>query len=98
MSKSSKGVVCWACGHPASIQWHHIKPQSVGGTNNEGNLVPLCVTCHDKVDRIPFGDWDISSAIGALNEASGDAKLAGLKFIALCYRETFQPCPAVKHD
>lgn len=33
------------------IQWathvHHIKPESVGGTDEEDNAAPVCPTCHD---------------------------------------------------
>ena len=30
---------------------HHIKPLSEGGTNEEGNLMTLCVSCHEKIHR-----------------------------------------------
>jgi len=31
-----------------SLEVHHIKPRSKGGTDDDDNLVTLCQTCHDK--------------------------------------------------
>ena len=30
---------------------HHIKPIADGGTNDENNLMSLCVSCHEKIHR-----------------------------------------------
>ena len=30
---------------------HHVVPKSIGGTNNPGNLVVLCCSCHGKVHK-----------------------------------------------
>ena len=30
---------------------HHKKPISVGGTNDENNLMALCISCHEKVHK-----------------------------------------------
>lgn len=30
---------------------HHIKPISEGGTNDEGNLMSLCRSCHEKIHK-----------------------------------------------
>lgn len=30
---------------------HHIKPLADGGTHDEGNLVSLCVSCHERLHR-----------------------------------------------
>lgn len=49
-------TVCWACRTPTLRgEQHHFVPKRAGG--GEGaNLVPLCVVCHDFVDRIPLND------------------------------------------
>ena len=30
---------------------HHVKPIADGGTNDEENLMSLCVSCHEKIHR-----------------------------------------------
>ena len=42
---------CWACGTPAYVEQHHVIPKRYGGDDSEGNLVALCPTCHDLIDR-----------------------------------------------
>ena len=44
--EEAKGKRCVNCGSEESIQYHHIVPLCVGGTNNIDNLVPLCEKCH----------------------------------------------------
>jgi len=33
----------------SQIHYHHIIPVSLGGTNNKGNLISVCPTCHSHV-------------------------------------------------
>ena len=43
------GCVCVNCGRDNSqiaVEYHHIVPLVLGGTNNLGNIVPLCNDCH----------------------------------------------------
>jgi len=46
------GFRCQECGvavaqkNGCKPQTHHIKPRSAGGTDEQGNLITLCVTCH----------------------------------------------------
>lgn len=40
------GTVCSNCGSEENIEYHHIKPLSLGGTNELNNIVPLCSECH----------------------------------------------------
>ena len=53
-----KGSVCVNCGSTNHVEYHHIVPLCLGGTNNFGNIVPLCYDCHrhahgsDKVTKI----------------------------------------------
>jgi len=39
---------CRVCGRPAS-HGHHLVYRSQGGDDYEGNIIPLCHVCHDKV-------------------------------------------------
>lgn len=36
---------------------HHIVPQSEGGSNYEGNLIPLCSDCHYKAHNGAYSNW-----------------------------------------
>ena len=43
------GCVCVNCGRDneqIAVEYHHIVPLVLGGTNNLGNIVPLCNDCH----------------------------------------------------
>lgn len=42
----SLGTKCVNCGNEEYIEYHHIVPLKNGGTNNLGNIVPLCQKCH----------------------------------------------------
>ena len=42
----SLGTKCVNCGNKEHIEYHHIVPLKNGGTNNLGNIVPLCQKCH----------------------------------------------------
>jgi hypothetical protein len=37
---------CVACGTKENIQHHHLKPASKGGSDEEFNLITLCIQCH----------------------------------------------------
>jgi hypothetical protein len=40
---------------PTKLQVHHIIPKSDGGTNEEENLIVICITCHvDVHSQVPF--------------------------------------------
>lgn len=38
--------VCGNCGSDENVEYHHIVPLSIGGTNRLTNIVPLCNRCH----------------------------------------------------
>lgn len=42
---------CAVCSKERPVEWHHVVPRSCGGTNHASNMLPLCVACHDAVDR-----------------------------------------------
>ena len=46
MLKETLGTTCVNCGSNEHIHYHHIVPLINGGTNNLGNIVPLCEDCH----------------------------------------------------
>ena len=41
------GTRCANCGSTEAIEYHHIVPLLLGGTNNVTNIVPLCHKCHE---------------------------------------------------
>lgn len=44
--KDKLGTACCNCGSCDRVQYHHIVPLYLGGTNTLGNIVPLCHSCH----------------------------------------------------
>lgn len=44
--KEKLGKRCCNCGLTENIEYHHIVPVSLGGTENIANIVPLCHGCH----------------------------------------------------
>lgn len=46
------GTKCVNCGSEICIEYHHIVPLTLGGTNNITNIVPLCYGCHEIVHGI----------------------------------------------
>lgn len=45
------GDTCCNCGSTESIEWHHVVPRALGGTNNPRNIIPLCWKCHKTIHR-----------------------------------------------
>ena len=48
MLKDKLGDKCANCGSEDLVEYHHVVPLVHGGTNNLGNIVPLCHECHLK--------------------------------------------------
>lgn len=46
-------VRCSCCGIDCTpiVQWHHIRPISLGGDNRTNNVTPLCPNCHSLIHR-----------------------------------------------
>lgn len=40
------GRTCGNCGCENNIEYHHIVPLKIGGTNRLSNIIPLCHKCH----------------------------------------------------
>lgn len=43
---------CWRCGHKRKSQKCHIVPQSLGGSDDVSNIIPLCAQCHDEMPNV----------------------------------------------
>jgi len=41
-------VLLCNCGR-ISVELHHVKPKSLGGTDHYSNLQPMCRICHSKL-------------------------------------------------
>lgn len=39
---------CVACGSKENLTQHHLVPRSIGGSDEDSNLLTLCGTCHAK--------------------------------------------------
>lgn len=69
--KMIKGNTCVNCGKDDIVEYHHIVPLILGGTNNLDNIVPLCCECHDKAHT----KYDDLKELGIRR-----SKLAGVEF------------------
>lgn len=52
------GTVCVNCADTENIEYHHVVPLEVGGTNRFTNIVPVCLTCHMKIHMGNFVSAD----------------------------------------
>jgi len=43
---------CYFCGSDGPIETHHIVPRRHDGSDKESNLVDLCPTCHERLERL----------------------------------------------
>src|SRR4051812_43101270 len=53
----SCGRCCCLCHRfvDVQVQCHHIKPQSKGGRDTKENCIPLCLSCHARVEHYNDG-------------------------------------------
>lgn len=63
--------ICFDCGSSDSIHYHHVVPESRGGTRT----IPLCIVCHGKVHNKNFLEMKELSMIGIKK-----AKERGVRF------------------
>jgi 5-methylcytosine-specific restriction endonuclease McrA len=47
------GWRCQVCGSMQNLQVHHLKLRSRSGSDEEQNLITLCVQCHERMHRKP---------------------------------------------
>lgn len=67
---AAKNGPCRVCGSTGPVEFHHTVPRSIGGSDTESCIVPLCTVCHQKVtnrDR---------AACAALRRSLTDAEYA----------------------
>lgn len=49
--RDNLGDKCVNCNSDYKVEYHHIVPLALGGTNRLSNIVPLCYQCHKAVHR-----------------------------------------------
>lgn len=76
---SIKGSKCCNCETECgnNIIFHHVIPISIGGTENDSNLVPLCKNCHTKLHGIS-SENNILSHSALIKEGIKKAKENGI--------------------
>jgi len=57
---------CMFCGEGGNIERHHIIPKRYGGSDSDGNLIPVCQSCHQTLESVYDDDFFVS-----LNTAKG---------------------------
>lgn len=80
--KRTKGIDedrCFTCDvvlTKGNVEWHHFPvPARCGGEYT----VPLCMGCHDMVDRVPLGEWPVDWAFSAVSNLNREGKLFLMK-------------------
>lgn len=53
---------CTVCGRFSKVELDHPIPKACGGEF----LIPLCLTCHDSLDRSPLLSWSATEALSGL--------------------------------
>lgn len=48
----NKKQFCAICGTTKKIHIHHIMPNRISHDQNKENLIPLCASCHPKIERV----------------------------------------------
>jgi hypothetical protein len=47
---------CVACGSKENLTQHHLVPRSIGGSDEDSNLLTFCGSCHAKAHQVK-ADW-----------------------------------------
>lgn len=55
--------ICRHCGESATVA-HHIIRRRSGGSDDDGNLLPLCASCHSRLHASAGEGWGASPAVG----------------------------------
>lgn len=76
---------CFACGLLRPCEKQHLRPQSVGG--GEEWIVPLCISCHDAVDRMSPAEWGIDEVARAMADIcrTPDGRRLLLRALRVCH-------------
>lgn len=62
---------CVACGTVGNLNQHHLIPRSLGGSDDESNLLTLCGSCHAKAHQVK-ADWRSSELTKKALQAKKD--------------------------
>lgn len=75
----AKRGLCRVCETDRHIQFHHLVPRAIGGSDTESNIVPLCAVCHGLVTsragwackklRLSLTDAEYAYMVETLGEA-----------------------------
>ena len=76
LSREMKLKFCVACGTKDNLHHHHLKPRSLGGSDDETNLVTLCQECHAIYHNTSFRDHAYLTREG-LKRAKASGKKLG---------------------
>jgi len=64
-----EGYVCALCERSDVIHVHHVRPRSLGGMNDLGNLIALCPVCH----AIAHGEYALDNQFPFDQQTAQDA-------------------------
>ena len=62
---------CVACGIRKQLHHHHLVPKSRGGSNDQTNLITLCVDCHSKIHGVNNSLINLSAITREKNRREG---------------------------
>ena len=68
------GNRCEKCGSYVNLHVHHIKPKSIGGTDDISNLQVLCKRCHENTHGFKIEDEKIESGYNRSNPIKQNKK------------------------
>jgi hypothetical protein len=75
---------CVVCGTADNLNQHHLIPRSLGGSDEESNLLTLCGPCHAKVHQVS-ADWRHSELIRkAINAKRSRNEFTGTANFGYC--------------
>jgi len=60
MSEGRKLEMCFICGVYRHCEQHHVIP------GDNAFVVPLCLSCHEHLDRTPLDNWDIVETVAGI--------------------------------
>lgn len=76
--------VCVFCAH-GPCDPAHLVPRGLGGCDHEDCVIPLCRSCHDRLDgRAPRGDLDLSPVLALREFAAERSHMASHWSLPVC--------------
>lgn len=62
---------CYFCDSEGPIETHHLVPRRYEGSDNDENLVDLCPSCHERLERL-YDDDVLQKIVRGAEKARGD--------------------------